>query len=452
MENAKTVRRERLHVPTGDTCNNRCIFCMEHPRKTGMIPDSETVLLQLEANKQSGDVIFTAGEPTLNPNLQKHIRAARDMGFNIICLVTNGKKLADRDYCVSLLECGLNDITISIHGHNAEIHDVLTGVKGSFDQTQNAIMNLHELRDFYEFDFYLSTVLNKINLPYLMEMMLTFFSLNIDMATFKTPRVQGRSEINFTQVVVPMPEVAKQFCSAIQKFYIFSESIAAKFFNLNGPPYCLMQGYEIFLGVDEIVLGLHAYGTETTRVESMVETLKRDECKLCVYDPICPGVEKGYIDHFGWEDFIPRTEYLTNPKNFLKIPGLNIRDSYRRRNLSLDERRKISQEIKRLRSGLSATQGLSRLKKAEIAHSIGLNYYLLGENRLALLFFTHASKWAPRFGIAHIRRAQAWLELKDNNNARQALSDAEGCSLEGAAKEEFNKVKDNLEKIQALAI
>lgn len=389
-------RRERLHLPTGDACNNRCVFCMEHPRVKGVTPDRDTALLQLEANRDAGDVIFTAGEPTLNPDLPGLMLRAGELGYAKICLVTNGRRLARREECEKLLDLGLNDICVSIHGPRADVHDAITGAPGSFEQTRAAIMNLSDLRLTRDFAFTLSTVLVKPNLAAFDDMLSVFFSLDADMATFKPPRVFGRSLENFDAVVAPLPAVAAAFKKSVRRFCrLFSTPVMASFVNLSGAPRCLLRGFEMFTGDDEVVLGLPAEGMRPRRIEAMTETAKRAECAKCVHDPVCGGVDVRYIERMGWDAFKPVRTVSAEMKRFESSPKPRIRGGDP--GLGAAERAEIAADVARLRE--EAASG-DKLKRAAAACGIASRCLRLNRPRPALLHYTRAVALAPKYAPA----------------------------------------------------
>lgn len=70
-------------------------------------------------------ILFTGGEPTLNKNLILFVRLAKKLGYKDIGLQTNGRLLSYKNFCIKLMENGINEISISIHGSNKKIHDAM---------------------------------------------------------------------------------------------------------------------------------------------------------------------------------------------------------------------------------------------------------------------------------------------------------------------------------------
>ena len=89
-----------LHVLVGAQCNNNCLFCMEadRDRRAQRIAAQSVDDLRrmIDEYPRPNEVLFTSGEPTLDPELPTYIRWAKQRGFGVIGLVTNGRRLAYR--------------------------------------------------------------------------------------------------------------------------------------------------------------------------------------------------------------------------------------------------------------------------------------------------------------------------------------------------------------------
>ena len=66
------------------------------------------------------------------PELARRARAA---GFEHVRIQTHGMHLAQQAYCDSLIEAGVDEYFVSVAGPDAETHDAITTVPGSFDKT-----------------------------------------------------------------------------------------------------------------------------------------------------------------------------------------------------------------------------------------------------------------------------------------------------------------------------
>ena len=134
------ANQQRVHILTGAVCNNNCIFCMEEDRDERYVTNSATddgvVRWILDQNRGCEEVCFTSGEPTTNPRLPLWTNWAKQAGVNRVSVMTNGRALSYDQYAKKLAAAGMNRFYVSIHGHNAKLHEGLTRTPGSFDQTR----------------------------------------------------------------------------------------------------------------------------------------------------------------------------------------------------------------------------------------------------------------------------------------------------------------------------
>lgn len=78
--------------------------------------------------------IFSGGEVTLAKNLLEYARFARSLpGIEHVRLQTNATRLRDRAFLATLIDAGIDEFFVSIHGHDAATCDAITQVEGSFD-------------------------------------------------------------------------------------------------------------------------------------------------------------------------------------------------------------------------------------------------------------------------------------------------------------------------------
>lgn len=135
---------DRVHLDmvvfeTTDACNQSCKFCYNHFKsQQGFVmaaPDFSLTKKSLQALLQQAEVSsisFSGGEPLLVPLLFDLILKARFAGSNVH-LLTNGTLLTDDTigYCRDL---GVEMIQIPILAPDAELHDSITGLAGSWQR------------------------------------------------------------------------------------------------------------------------------------------------------------------------------------------------------------------------------------------------------------------------------------------------------------------------------
>jgi MoaA/NifB/PqqE/SkfB family radical SAM enzyme len=302
---------ERFHVLIGQSCNNNCVFCMEHDGQGRTFGESrltpERIRQELEKHAGAPEVMFASGEPTLNPEFPRYVCWARELGYRRIGLTTNGRRLGYERYCRRLLENGLNHIVVSVHGPDARSHDGQTRCPGSFDQTLAGLRTLQLLRDQYRFTLHSSTVVGRRNHGRVGEIYDLLRPFEFDQYVFNVMQPLGRAAPIVQLLMAPYAEVAREFAR-------FLDGIGEPRppFYLVDLPLCTTEGLPRSVrGWVEFAF-FTAYDAEgrpelrQTRVHKEQENrAKREACGECRYDRDCLGVWRAYVDAYGWEEFVP---------------------------------------------------------------------------------------------------------------------------------------------------
>jgi Predicted Fe-S oxidoreductases len=149
-------------------CNLRCSFCYLKAPRTVRRP-----LLNLNEIKSLIDELvemkvslltLTGGEPFLNAFMTlETLKYARKKGL-AVTITTNGL-LIDENIAKTLAEYNVS-VQISLEGSKAEVHDSLTGLKGSFEKAIKVIKMLRKMG----VDVTVSTVLQRDNVDDISDM------------------------------------------------------------------------------------------------------------------------------------------------------------------------------------------------------------------------------------------------------------------------------------------
>lgn len=132
----------RMDLALTFRCQNNCIHCYAGgPHET---PELSTAQWKEVIDRLSDIgvfiVTFTGGEPTLREDLPELILYAEKKGI-VTGLITNGRKLKDVSYAETLEKNGLDFVQVTLESHKAEVHDLMTGTKGSWRETVAGIRN-----------------------------------------------------------------------------------------------------------------------------------------------------------------------------------------------------------------------------------------------------------------------------------------------------------------------
>ncbi|MBN1105406.1 MAG: radical SAM protein [Deltaproteobacteria bacterium] len=152
-------------------CNNHCTICMLSDMKRDLAPigfDSfRKVLLDIRAHGEFENLILSGAEVTTFEELNRYVRFAASLGcFRKIQIQTNGRRLKERGYLDHLIDCGVNEFFVSIHGPE-EVHDAVTRNRGSFTETLEGLRNLEA----YDVNVITNTVLTGFNYPHIPRLM-----------------------------------------------------------------------------------------------------------------------------------------------------------------------------------------------------------------------------------------------------------------------------------------
>ncbi len=159
-------------------CNDHCVFCLDAHTHNGEMRDRNEVKEQILDGRRKGAtrLILSGGEPTIHPNFVDFVRLGRLAGYSKIQTVTNGRLFKYREFITRALDEGLSEITFSIHGPNAKVHDALVGSKGAFAEEIAGLGHaLADGRPIVNIDI----VINRANVRHLPEMLRMYIEMGV---------------------------------------------------------------------------------------------------------------------------------------------------------------------------------------------------------------------------------------------------------------------------------
>lgn len=285
------TRFRDLAVTVDFHCNSACTFCIvqEGMNNYRGVPFERFVGIAAEnlRSQKYDRVIFTGGEVTLEKSLLQFVAHARTSGaFRHVRLQTNGRKLADPTYTASLIDAGIDEFFVSLHGDTAELHDRITQRPGSFDELIRGLENLalHPVRRIT------NSVVHRTNIA--------AFEGIVDIA-----HAHGVSEMEFwnylpmedhadeRNLIAPLREAMPSLRRALDR--------------------CALRGIRsITKYVPRCMLGSHGDTLDNSQpdtiiVESFWDEFPRFAClyeALCEHSDECLGLAHDYVRKFGWEE------------------------------------------------------------------------------------------------------------------------------------------------------
>ncbi|HEY3499192.1 MAG TPA: radical SAM protein [Polyangiaceae bacterium] len=178
LDHEDAAHEKRNWVRLTFDCNDRCVFCLDAHTHTGEMRAVEEVRAQILDGRKKGAerLILSGGEPTIHPNYVDFIRLGAMAGYEWIQTVTNGRMFSYPAFITRCIDQGLREITFSIHGPNAKIHDALVGTKGAYAQEMQGLANaLGDGRVVVNIDI----VINRANVKHLPEMLRMYTEMGV---------------------------------------------------------------------------------------------------------------------------------------------------------------------------------------------------------------------------------------------------------------------------------
>ncbi len=129
-----------------DACNLRCVHCYGDfgycvtKQEDAVTLDEWKHIIKNIATYSNVGIQFIGGEPLAHPNFNELLLYAHECGIKRIDIFTNATLLTDEN--IDLIRACNASVRISIYGHNEEVHDGITGKKGSFKKTINNLKKL----------------------------------------------------------------------------------------------------------------------------------------------------------------------------------------------------------------------------------------------------------------------------------------------------------------------
>lgn len=122
-----------IHLELTNECNLRCIHCFHDEEYNSLSFEEIDSLFQMLRNSQFIKITLTGGEFITLPYWKEILKSAKTNGL-IISMLSNLTLISydDIDFIDSI---NIHSIKTSLYGSNAEIHDNITKVKGSFEKT-----------------------------------------------------------------------------------------------------------------------------------------------------------------------------------------------------------------------------------------------------------------------------------------------------------------------------
>ncbi len=234
-EVAANQRRHWVRITRA--CNNKCLFCLDQENQNGLVFSMKEILFDLKRGLDSGikRVVISGGDPTVHPKLDKIIKKAKQLGYEHVQIITNGRMLVYEKFAKKLKLAGLDEVTLSLHSHIESDFEKMTGIRGSYKQALGGLLNAQK----YGFIVSVDIVINKINYKKLKETLQFYMKMGVTEFDLLYPIPFGSAWKNRKELFFS-PKKAEKF---LQAAFALSKSDKV-FIWTNRLPAQYLEGYE----------------------------------------------------------------------------------------------------------------------------------------------------------------------------------------------------------------
>jgi len=300
------------YLKLGYLCNNHCDFCtVEWEKRLGNRKYSE-IINELDCLLADGSISvmhYSGGEPTLRKELPQILDYVRSKGITKQIIQTNGRALSNPDYLRKLIKSGATSFYVSLHGADAEVHDMQVNAVSAFNQTVKGLANL----DKFGVKFSTNTVVTKQNyksLAKIIQFVAREFR-SVIKAKLSYPNIQGGAADNYSKVIVPLWD-----CIADIKNAIYAGLSHNLFVDTESVPVCLLGELSDhaceFVQNTYNISDLHYHENGWKINDRAKGFVFYDNCRECDVKNICCGIHPIHDKAFKYHD-------IFTPVSFNKI-------------------------------------------------------------------------------------------------------------------------------------
>ncbi|MFK7780297.1 MAG: radical SAM protein [Candidatus Gracilibacteria bacterium] len=303
------------YIQVNRYCNNQCHFCSNPSNGTNITYERGIELINDFKKKNYYGIIFTGGEPTLSPDLDKWISYSRKIGLGNR-IISNGMQCSNYEYTRRLADSGLELVHFSVYSLHAKVHDFLTDTPGSWKKLMMSITNALKCGIRVQ----INTVINHYNEKHL--------DKTVEFLVKTFPHIRHFVWNNLDPEMMRQTKIAKStlpnydnFGVSLRKAMSFLES-TGRTFRAEKIPLCYIRGYEwastetrkIVKDEERIV-----YFLDFRKVvhETDFEHEKLEACTGCDLNSICSGIYE-YEKFYNYVKVYPQKLSKEKKANIIK--------------------------------------------------------------------------------------------------------------------------------------
>jgi radical SAM protein with 4Fe4S-binding SPASM domain len=259
-------------------CNLRCRYCYNVWKMPGAVQpelnsykQAKKALKRLFSLASVDQVAFTGGEPLLAERIEELILLVR-LKKKSVTLITNGSA-ADAERYRTLTQLGVSPFEIPVHSAQAEIHDRMTRVEGSWKRAVESIRILRSLGA----EIVPVVVLTRLNAPYIEDTLAFLSRLGLKSIMLNRYNIGGEWLHERGNMLPQHEELRKAYAIADR----ISSSLGLDLSSNVCTPFCLLDPKDY----PNIVFG--SCSTDPQRLPITIDI--RGDLRLCNHSPVVAG-------------------------------------------------------------------------------------------------------------------------------------------------------------------
>lgn len=320
-------------LDTKGGCNNFCIGCAGPPSqnlKDGL--STPFLVKEMKKARKLGYKKFhlVGGELTIQKNIFELLREGRKI-FDRICFTSNGRMFTYYDFAKKFSKLKVNNIRITLCGHNSKIHEAWTRTPNSFNETVKGIKNLISLNQ----PLQVNILVWKKNFKNIKKIIETILLLRVKNLSLFNIAPLGRARKIYKDIVVDLPdlpEINKQLKNYLEAFEnidiedfpqcifepIFFEKRNVHIFDTSGCVYLDNKGrlnnFSVFSAQEKkLPINSKLYLNPKLLTSALTGfKVKMSICSNCFYSQNCSGVFNEYLRLKGEKEVNKELSILRN--------------------------------------------------------------------------------------------------------------------------------------------